>query len=66
MKGQILLKFSVKDTGIGIDSKDKQKLFEEFSQIDTSSAKEYGGTGLGLAICKGLINMMGSTIKFHS
>ncbi|MBW2740828.1 MAG: response regulator, partial [Deltaproteobacteria bacterium] len=60
------LTFSVKDTGIGIAPKYLSRLFKPFSQVDTSSTREYEGTGLGLSICKRLVEMMGGRIRVES
>jgi PAS domain S-box-containing protein len=60
------LTFSVKDTGIGIAPKYLSRLFKPFSQVDTSSTREYEGTGLGLSICKRLVEMMGGRIWAES
>ena len=60
------VRFSVTDTGIGIDSDKIDTVFESFSQADQSTTRRYGGTGLGLAICKRLIEAMGSKIAVMS
>lgn len=61
-----LITFSVRDTGIGIRREDLPKLFQPFSQIDTSSSRKYSGTGLGLSICKKLVEMMSGYIDVKS
>ncbi len=60
------LQFAVKDTGIGIPSDRRDRLFQAFSQVDSSIARQYGGTGLGLAICKQLSEKMGGRIWVES
>ena len=61
-----LLQFSVQDTGIGITPEQKRKLFQSFSQADSSTTRKYGGSGLGLIISKKIIHMMGGEIWFES
>lgn len=63
LKDSLILCFEVEDTGPGIDESYKLKLFDKFSQQDSSIAREYGGTGLGLAISKQLARLMDGDIK---
>ena len=61
-KNEITLTFSVKDSGIGMNKEQKDKLFQSFTQADTSTTRKYGGTGLGLTISKQLVELMGGQI----
>ena len=63
---QEVLEFAVTDTGIGMTPEQVGRLFEEFSQADASTARQYGGTGLGLAITRHLCRMMGGDVTVRS
>ncbi len=65
-KDGVKTRFSVKDTGIGIDPANREILFERFRQVDESFTKNYGGTGLGLAISKNLVGLLGGELKVAS
>ena len=62
----VQLRFSVVDTGIGMTKEQSDKLFNAFTQADSSTTRKYGGTGLGLTICKRIITMMGGDIHIQS
>lgn len=64
--GDTTIRFGVRDTGIGIKPEKQEKIFEAFSQEDSSTTKKYGGTGLGLTISNKLLGLMGSKLQLQS
>lgn len=66
VEGNVVLECSVSDSGKGLDETKIPRLFDPFTQEDTSINRRFGGTGLGLSICKSLVQAMGGDIKVHS
>ncbi|MDJ0818448.1 MAG: response regulator [Desulfobacterales bacterium] len=66
LESEVTLQFSIIDTGIGMTPQQQSRLFQAFSQADTSTTRKFGGTGLGLTISKRLVNMMGGDIWVES
>jgi len=64
--GKMILQFSIRDTGIGISGDKQNKIFEAFSQADSSTTRKYGGSGLGLTISAQLVGLMGGAIWVES
>ena len=65
-EGQNIIEFSVADSGAGIREEDQSKLFQAFSQLDSTSTRHAEGAGLGLYLCQNLANLIGGSLFFSS
>ncbi|WP_306532739.1 ATP-binding protein [Geobacter sp.] len=63
---EVPLRFTIQDTGVGIPGEKLDEIFERYAQVSSATSRTYGGTGLGLAIAKGIVSMMGGTIRVMS
>ncbi len=64
--GRVWIRFTVRDTGIGMDGAEQGKIFSAFEQAELSTSRRFGGTGLGLAICKHIVDLQGGEIGLES
>ena len=65
-KGNVVVRFEVSDSGIGISLEAQQRIFESLEQADDTISRRFGGTGLGLSLCRHLVELMQGTISLHS